>query len=146
MQNSPSSTSPPFTPTSRLWTVGLVAGLLATLLNVGLALILGPALNVPSSFAPFQPVTIVVACVLGSLVATLAYVLLRRFVTQPDSTFTVLALFALLASFALPWSIGDSTSPRFAGVTLEIQLALSAMHVITAACAVFLLLRQTRER
>ncbi len=96
--------------------------------------------HVPQTFPPFTTWPVLAGACGGTILASLAYSLLRTFTKQPDRAFFFVAASALALSFLLPLRLSFTKSPRFAGVTTSAQMVLILMHTLVAVVSVVTLL------
>ena len=114
-----------------------VAAVAAVTANVLLQVLAVAVLDIPDDFEHIELRAVVLSTLIGVLAAGAVYALIARRARDPDRTFTVTAIVALLLSLAAPLSIGfDET----AGV-----ITLMLMHVVTAAIVIAALTRAARS-
>lgn len=123
----------------RLVVVGSSLVLVATVVNVALALALRSWLQVPAGFEPLTTPAVASLTIVGMVAATVVFAWTAR--TQPDPirTFLVIATVGLLLSW-LP-DLAIWVTAVFHGTTGAAILSLMALHVVAAACAVAILTR-----
>lgn len=126
-----------------LW-VGALVIVLSAVANV-VVYFIASALNIitPAIIVPAVNQPIGVGAVIGSTVAqvfagVLVFALLARFTKRPISLFRIVAIIALVLSFALPLTI--------AGVPTSFKLALEAMHVVAGVITIGLLTTMVRRQ
>jgi hypothetical protein len=111
----------------------LVAGVLASLANVVVALI-ALSLGVPEGFHPLEPSAYVRLTFVGVLLGALGWLAVRRWASNPDRTLQFLIPSVVVLSFipdiALPFN-NTQPNPTLVGV-----VALMVMHVVVALIAV----------
>lgn len=115
---------------------GFFAGAAATLLNIGVSTAAAWLTKAPPTFAPFTLLPVVSGSLGGAVFACLVYFGLQNIPSYPHLVIAGVAAAVLLASFNLPYRIMFSPSPRFAGVSLPIQIAQGLMHTVVAALSV----------
>ncbi len=131
-------------PVSRILRAGLVAAVLAAIVNGVISQIARAVLDAPDAFAPLQLPAVIIATVGFILVGTVVFMGISRFARRPVRVFQILAVLALLLSFSNPFFILNSTSERFARITTPIIAALLLMHT-AAAITITILSRTGRE-
>ncbi len=132
-------------PVSRILRAGLTAAVLAAIVNGVISQVARAVLDAPSGFLPLQLPTVLVSTVAFILVGTVVFLVINRFARRPVRVFQVVAVIALLLSFANPFVIRNSDSERFAGMTGSILVALLLMHIAAAAIAIPILSRAGRD-
>jgi len=130
----------------RLFQVSLVAGAIATLVNLLVATVARSSLKVPKTFAPFTLAPLLLGSIVGALGSVSPLLLLLRFTRKPLYNFWTLSAILLIASFRLPLRLLSSKSPRFAGANTPVVLVLMLMHSIVAIASVDLLTRQVNRK
>jgi hypothetical protein len=128
---------------SRLFWVGPLAIVAATLANVVLQQIAVALLNPDPAFLPLTLMPPIVFSVVGVLGAVIVYALVGRFAQTPEPLFRRIALITLVVSF-IPDILMLVTGFN-PGTTLANVVVLILMHVVTWAIAVELLTRLTRR-
>ena len=126
---------------SGILSAGLFAGALAVIANVVILYFtrpLAPAM-LPLNLAP-----VVIWTLIGTFGATLAYRFIAARAAAPDRTFVIVALIALIISFAPDIALLRNPSPMFGEVTASGVYSLMAMHVIAAAIIVPTLIRRSK--
>lgn len=124
----------------RLVKYGLFAVLAASIVNV-LVLVISLALfEFPSDFVggPFGPLAagpVVVNSAVAAVGATLVYGMIIRYAARPNRTFVIIAVIALVLSFAM------FLAPDIAGAPLRVFAVLTVMHVTAAVTIVGVLTR-----
>jgi hypothetical protein len=114
--------------TSRLWWVApptMIAAALANLIVYAIATALFAG---PRQFSYLTPLSIVISTAIYLLVAAIVYAVTGRFSKRPIRVFRVVALIALLLSFAAPLSATQFTPPADATTVV----VLLVMHVVAA--------------
>jgi hypothetical protein len=130
---------------SRILRAGLVAAVLAAIVNGVISQIARAVLDAPDAFAPLQLPAVIFSTVGFILIGTLVFVGISRFARQPVRVFQIVAVIALLLSFTNPFFLLNSTSERFAGLTGSMIAALLLMHTAAAAITIAILSRTGRE-
>ena len=129
----------PATGPARLFTVGLIAGVLAAVLNL-IVYAIAAAVGVPFDVqmgpgAPIQPIgalQFIMASIVPALIGTGLYALLVRFTRNATPIFIGIAIVVALLSLA---------SPLGMQVALSTRLTLAVLHLTTAAIITLTLLR-----
>lgn len=122
--------------TSRLARYGLLAVILASVVNALVLLTALGAFDVPAEYDPLGWGPVLVSSIVGALGATIVYGLLARVSNRPNRAFTIIAAVVLIVSFV------PLVSPpaELAGAPISVLVTLGGMHVTTAAVAVGVLL------
>lgn len=126
----------------RIWTNGILAAIVAVLLNVilffvGSALEAFPEDVLTPMGVPVDVVAVILNTTLGVLGGTLVYTILARFLQtgRANLIFIVIAILVLVAMGAAPFQIEDAA-------TLQIVF-LEVMHLVAGLSAVFFLSRSS---
>jgi hypothetical protein len=122
---------------TRLAQYGLLAVILAIIVN---ALVLVTALGVfgvPTEYEPLGWMPVVVSSAIGMIGATLVYGLVTRISERPNRSFVIVASVVLLVSFAPLVSL----PAELVGAPQSVLVTLGLMHVTAAAVAVSVLPR-----
>lgn len=114
-----------------LATAGMIAALVAAVLNVLVLLVALVLVDVPDAFVggPFGPLAagpVVVNTAVAGAGATVVYGVLDRLVARRDRTFVIVSAIALVASFAM------FLAPDIAGAPVVVFAVLAIMHVVAA--------------
>lgn len=112
------------------------AGVIASSINLPIAFVATWLTKAPPTFAPFTAAPILTGCFGGALLAALV------FYCTPRNLFITIATAALFASYHLPYQIAYSTSLRFEGLTLPMQVTLGIMHTVVAITAICIFCRE----
>jgi uncharacterized protein DUF6069 len=123
----------------RLVVVGASLALVATVVNVTLAMALRSWLQVPAGFQPLTTPAVASLTVIGMIAATVVFAWTAHTRPHPIPTFLVIATAGLFLSW-LP-DLGIWATAVFHGTTGAGILSLMALHVVAAACAVAILTR-----
>jgi hypothetical protein len=136
----PNRSAAPATPSRGIWKAGIVAGVMATVVNA-LVFAGSVAAGVFPSFtfqagvgAQMSVEPILLVSMVGTLAGIGAFTLLRRRSARPVPTFMWIAAVVLLLSFAAPFAIP--------GTALAQALVLNLLHVVVAGFVVGAVLRQ----
>jgi hypothetical protein len=123
----------------RLLVVGASLAILATVVNVALAMALRNWLQVPTGFQPLTTPAVASLTTMGMIAATVVFAWTAR--TQPDPVrrFLVIAMVGLFLSW-LP-DLAILMTAVFQGTTGAGILSLMTLHVTAAGCAVTILTR-----
>lgn len=133
-------------PISKLWWVGLVAALSATVANViffvvtkGLGIPYILPLQGPEAPLELLPVMmVVIASMVPTIGATFLLVVLGKFLAKPLRVFWIISVVFLLGSLVLPLTLPVT-------VAVSTKIGLSAMHVIAGAAIVGVLSKLGRH-
>ena len=135
-------------PISKLWWVGLVAAVGASITNLVFFTITKSLFTIPylipmggpsGPLRPLSGVLIIVFCVVPAIGATLLLAILGKFVSRPFRVFWIISVVVLLISFMLPLSLPS-------GVPTSTKIGLGLMHIIAAAVIVGVLTKLGREK
>lgn len=100
------------------------------------------------SLAPnFQPLSVGPVCfwtILGTIGACVTFALIRRWSSNPNRIFLIVASIVLLLSFVPDYMTLQSTSAAFKGATPKAAATLMLMHVVVAVIATSFFLRVRR--
>ena len=133
---------------SKLWWVGLVAGVGATIANFGFYWITKGVFGIPyiiplggpnGPLGPLPLPAIIIFNVVPAIGATILLVILGKFLTRPFRMFWIISVVLFLLSFILPLSLP-------LGVTTSTKIGLSLMHIITMPVIVGVLTKLGREK
>lgn len=136
-------------PAGKVWQTGLLAVIIASVANLivyAVAAALGVEFNVAPPDVPAPPfaLAVVFATAFGILAGTFVFTLMPRFTQRPISTFRIVAIVALVLSFAQPLLPYMGAMPTAGEVTLSTVLVLEIMHVIAGVAAIYLLTTRAR--
>jgi hypothetical protein len=122
---------------------GLIAAVLALIINQVIRVAAVALLNTDPGFEPLTTwVPVTIFTVGGVVGATLVYGVLRRLVANPKRVFTIVALVVLLLSFIPNIMLGlDPSSAPFPGVTWPNVFTLMLMHLPPAIFSLYFLTR-----
>jgi hypothetical protein len=81
---------------------------------------------------------VIIGSVSGAVGAGIAFAIIERFASQPVRLFRIVAVVALILSFATPFTIADAPADMIASLIL--------MHIVVAAASIGLLPRLAPER
>jgi len=118
---------------SKLWWVGLVAGVGATIANFVFYWITKSVLGIPyiiplggpnGPLGPLPLAAIIIFNVVPAVGATILLAILGKFLSRPFRMFWIISVVVLAVSFILPLSLPS-------GVTTSTKIGLSLMHIIT---------------
>jgi len=114
------------------------AGLLALIVNLTILYFAG-------SLAPnFMPLSVVPVClwtILGTIGAGATFALVRRWSSNPNRIFLIIASIVLLLSFIPDYMTLHSSVAAFKGATPKAAATLMLMHIVVAVIATSFLLR-----
>ena len=136
-------------PAGRIWQAGLLAAVIAAVINVVLYLIAqaaGVNFNFMPADMPAPPFAfaVIFATFVGVLLGTLGFTLMPRFSQRPISTFRIVAIVALVLSFAQPLLLTSGMMPTAAPVGIGTILVLELMHIVAGVAAIYLLTSRGR--
>ncbi len=127
-----------------LWAAPLAA-VLAAALNLGVLAIAVALGAVPSGFPLLNPGSVIGSSVVGVILGAVVFALLARLTRHPVRTFRIVAVVALLLSFATPLMAATGRIPDAGTVTAGTVATMLLMHVVAAGVAVTILPALTRE-
>jgi hypothetical protein len=136
-------------PAGRIWQTGLLAAAIAAVANL-IIYFIAQALGVNFNFMPAEmpsppfPVAIIGATFVFTLIGTLILTLLPRFSQRPISTFRIVAIIALVLSFAQPFFLTSGMMPTAGPVGMNTVVSLLLMHLVSGIIAIYLLTTRTR--
>jgi hypothetical protein len=122
---------------SRLWWVGLLVIVVATVVNIVLALGATTLFAGLAAFSPLGTGTIGLFTFVGALGAVIVFALLGRFAQRPIHLFRIAAVIVLMLSL-IP-DILLLVQPVFPSTTLAGVAVLMLLHIVTAAICVSML-------
>ena len=125
-----------------LWKSALLAAILASVANIALLFIGKSFVSVPDTFKPLSVPPVILWSVLGTIGATLTYLVIRRVATNADRVFLGVAGVMLVLSFIPDYMLkGIPAGTMFGGASMGAIYLLMSMHVVAASIIVWLLLR-----
>jgi Family of unknown function (DUF6069) len=127
----------------RLWWVTLLTIVAASAANLVVYLMAIALFEGPRNFALLTPVSIVVSIAVGVGAAAIAYALIGRFSKRPIRVFRIVAVVALVLSFASPISAAYVFPPSDAPDAITVGF-LFAMHVVAAIITIGLFTTMAR--
>jgi uncharacterized membrane protein YhaH (DUF805 family) len=98
--------------------------------------------DIPPEFEHLALRAVILSTLAAVLVAGAVYALIARRARDPDRTFTIVALVALLLSLAAPLSVGLQDPPEYPGTDAASVGTLMAMHVVAATITIAALTRR----
>jgi glucose dehydrogenase len=119
-----------------------LAAVAAVVANVLLRALAIAVFEIPSAFEHLALRAVIVSTLAGVIAAGLVYAVVATLARDPARTFTIVAVVALLLSFAAPLMVGLEDPPEYPGTDAASVGTLMAMHVVTAAIAVVALTRR----
>lgn len=128
-------------PLSKLWWVGIVAGVVSAVGNLifffitsvaGISYMI-PVQN-PEVLEPLPAMVVAIASFMPAIGATILFALLGRFLSQGVRIFTIISVLFLIVSFAMPFTLP-------AAVPMATKIALNVMHVISGVAIIGVLLK-----
>src|SRR5262245_52701137 len=127
----------------RLWWVTLLTIVAASAANLVVYLLAIALFEGPRNFALLTPASIVVSVAVGVGAAAIIYALIGRFSKRPIHVFRIVAVVALLLSFASPIAAAYTFPPSDAPDAITVVFLL-AMHVVTAIITIALFTTMAR--
>ena len=121
--------------TSRLWSGGFVAIILAVIGNLIVGFLAGALLSIPPEFAPLSPARYVAFTVIGMVTAVIVYAILAYKAKHPIRTFQRIAWVVLVVSM-LP-DIAMLMSDAMPGTTTAGVVTLMVMHLVAGLVAIY---------
>ena len=119
-----------------------LAAVAAAAANVVVRAVAIAAFDIPSEFEHLALRAVIVSTLAAVLAAGAVYALIARRARDPDRTFTVVALAALILSLAAPLSVGLQDPPEYPGTDAASVGTLMAMHVVAATITIAALTRR----
>lgn len=121
-----------------IWRNGLIAAIVAAVINAILFYIGAAAGGFPASVltpmgVPITVMPVIIATVLGIVVGTLGYAILSRFTTNPNRWFTIVAIVVLLLMVYNPFTL--------VGAPVLMIALLQIMHLVAGGAALYFLTR-----
>lgn len=110
--------------------------------NVVLRAIAIAVFDIPDAFEHLALRAVIVSTLIGVLAAGAVYALIARRARNPDRTFTIVAVVALLLSLLAPLSVGLEDPPEYPGTDAGSIGTMMAMHVVAAAIVIAALTRR----
>ncbi len=98
--------------------------------------------DIPPEFEHLALRAVIVSTLAAVLAAGLVYALIARRAHNPDRTFTIVALVALVLSLLAPLSVGLQDPPEYPGTDAASVGTLMAMHVVAATITIAALTRR----
>lgn len=125
----------------RLIKYGVLAAITASLVNVFVLELALAVFDVPAAFEPLPLgwMPVVASSTIGAVGATVAYGVIGHYSTQPNRTFTTVAVVVWVLSYA------NLLTPALSGAPAVVYAILGLMHV-TAAVTIVGVLRRTPTR
>lgn len=119
-----------------------LAAVAAAAANVLVRAVAIAVFDIPPEFEHLALRAVVLSTLAGVLAAGLVYALIARRARNPDRTFIVVAVVALLLSLLAPLSIGLEDPPEYPGTDAASVGTLMAMHVVAATITIAALTRR----
>ena len=113
-----------------------IAAVAAVVVNVLVRALAIELFDIPDAFEHLALRAVIVSTLVGVIAAALVYALVARFASDPNRTFTIVAVIALLLSLIAPLSVGLQDPPEYPGTDAAAVGTLMVMHVLTAAIVV----------
>ena len=125
-----------------LWKSALIAAIVAPVANVALLMIGKSFVSVPDTFKPLSVVPVVLWSVLGTIGATLTFMVVRKFASDANRVFLYVAGVVLVLSFIPDYMLKDMPAgTMFGGASMGAIYLLMSMHVVAAVIIVWFLLK-----
>jgi hypothetical protein len=133
-------------PAGRVWTTGLIAGIVAGVANLVIYFIasaLGVFFNItpPEVPAPPFPLIVVIISIVFILIGTFVLTLMPRFSKRPISTWRTVAIVALVLSLAQPLML--LTGMMGPPASWNTVISLEIMHIVAGIIAIYFLTTRT---
>ena len=124
---------------SRIVRDGLIATMLAALINGALAFFLRSPLDVSPEFGPLQVPAVMFFSALGALFGTAVFAVITRRSRRPVSLFRRIALVAMLLSLLQPVALRGVDDVRFHAESWAVVAGLMLLHVVAWVVTVWML-------
>jgi glucose dehydrogenase len=119
----------------------VLAAVAAVVANVLLRALAVAVFDIPDEFEHLAPRAVIVSTLAGVVAAGLVFAVIARVGSNPDRTFTIVAVVALVLSLGAPLSVGLEDPPEYPGTDAASIGTMMAMHVVAAAIAIATLTR-----
>ena len=121
--------------------------ILAVIANLIILFILRAALGLPTDFPPLQVPAILIVTVIGTSLAGAAYAIVARLSKNPNRTYPIVAVIALIVSI-LPnfGAMANPSSFPFPGGSATTFGVLIVFHVVAALVSIFTLTKLSGRR
>ena len=119
-----------------------LAAVLAAAANVLVRAVGIAVFDIPPEFEHLALRAVIVSTLVAVLAAGAVYALIARRARDPDRTFTIVAVVALLLSLLAPLSVGLEDPPEYPGTDAASVGTLMAMHVVAATITIAALTRR----
>jgi hypothetical protein len=134
-------------PTGKVWQTGLLAVVVAAVLNLIVYVIasaLGVTFNItpPEMPAPPFALAVIFATAVGVLLGTLLFWQMPRFSKKPVTTWRMVAIIALVLSLIQPLIL--LTGAMGPAASISTVIVLEIMHLIAGGVAIYLLTTRAR--
>lgn len=116
----------------KVWGYGLVATVLAVVLNSVVGLVLRSALDISDKFLPLSPGAIIFFTLLPGLAAIVLYLIVRRRASRPGRLFAIIVLSLAAVSLIAPLGLLGADAADWEGLTTGAALSLLPLHIIPA--------------
>ena len=117
----------------------------AVVANLLLRAIAVAVFDIPDEFEHLALRAVIVSTLVGVIAAGLVYALIARSAKDPNRTFTIVAVIALLVSLLAPLMVGLEDPPEYPGTDAGSVGTMMAMHVVAAAITIAALTRGARS-
>ena len=109
-----------------------VAAAVALAIDLAIGAVASRFTGVPRDFPPFSFLPLLSGAVGGTILASVAYSLIKACAHNPDRVFFFVSLCVFALALGLPLRLSFTHSARFAGVTPAAQMVLVLMHAVVA--------------
>lgn len=126
--------------------VGLGASAVAVFINLIVLFFATILLDIPRDFPPLNGIVVLFFTILGTLFATVAFIIISRFSKKPIRTFQLVAVVAMILSILPNLAIILNPSEiQSLGVAPLALWVLILFHVLTAAVCIWFFSTMTQE-
>ena len=133
----------PRIPGKRIWSVGIIAVIVAVIANIIWVLIAGLIFDLPTDFPPLEPGAIAIFTAAFSIIGVAVFWVIARLSQNPIRLFRIVAIIALLLSLIPDLAMLFNPSPGFENATMSAVLVLIVAHFIAAAIMIYALTTRT---
>lgn len=123
-------------PTRVVWLRGVIAAVIAALINVAVAAVSAAIVGASPEFLALQPGPVIATTLVTMLAGTAVFVILNRLLQRPGRVFSIVAFAVAVLSLVAPIGLSMDTSGQFAGSSPAAALALIPLHLIPAVILV----------
>ncbi len=122
----------------------MLAGVLGVIGNLALLFIGKPFVG-GAEFGALSTVPVILWSVLGVIGAAVTFMAARKFSSQPDNLFTIIAGVVLVLSFIPDLLVKMIENETTAGVSWSTVVLLMFMHVVSASAVMWVFLHKVRS-